>query len=91
MFENLFGIISHESKIEKVQRGIKCEKSSKDMASSRNLVSTIGAKASPKKGTEPGVRKGKCPQLQMLHGNHSLSVMVKLGIKVMKLVESLFD
>ena len=29
------------------------------MASSRNLVSTIGALASPKMGTEPGVRKGK--------------------------------
>ena len=27
--------------------------------------------------------------LQMLHGNHSLSVKVKLGIKVMNLVESL--
>ena len=31
------------SKIEKVPRGIRGEKSSKDMASSRNLVSTIGA------------------------------------------------
>ena len=30
-------------KIEKVPRGIRGEKSSKDMASSRNLVSTIGA------------------------------------------------
>ena len=49
------------SKIEKVQRGIRGEKSSKDMASSRNLVSTIGALASPKWGTEPGVRKGKRP------------------------------
>ena len=38
------------SKIEKVPRGIQGEKSSKDMASSRNLVSTIGAQASPKKG-----------------------------------------
>ena len=35
-------------KIEKVPRGIRGEKSSKDMASSRNLVSTIGALASPK-------------------------------------------
>ena len=35
--------------MEKVSRGIKGEKSSKDMASSRNLVSTIGAQASPKK------------------------------------------
>ena len=49
----------------------------KDMASSRNLVSTIGAQASPTMGTEPGVGKGKrsllaCHNpLQMLHGNHS--------------------
>ena len=48
-----------QSKIEKVPRGIRGEKSSKDVASSRNLVSTIGALASPKIGTEPGVRKGK--------------------------------
>ena len=34
----------------KVPRGIQGEKSSKDMASSRNLVSTIGAQESPKKG-----------------------------------------
>ena len=39
-----------KSKIEKVPRGIRGEKSSKDMASSRNLVSTIGALASPKIG-----------------------------------------
>ena len=38
------------SKIEKVPRGIRGEKSSKDMASSRNLVSTIGALASLKMG-----------------------------------------
>ena len=38
------------SKIEKVPRSIRGEKSSKDMASSRNLVSTIGAQASPKGG-----------------------------------------
>ena len=38
------------SKIEKVPRGIQGAKSSKDMASSRNLISTIGAQASPKKG-----------------------------------------
>ena len=47
------------SKIKKVPRGIRDEKSSKDTASSRNLVSTIWALASPKWGTEPGVRKGK--------------------------------
>ena len=38
------------SKIEKVPRGIRGEKSSKDMATSRNLVSTIGAQASPTMG-----------------------------------------
>ena len=45
------------SKIEKVPRGIRGEKSSKDMASSRNSVSTIGALASPKMGD--GTR---CPE-----------------------------
>ena len=45
------------SKIEKVPRGIQGEKSSKDMASSRNLVSTIGAQASPKKRDET-----RCPE-----------------------------
>ena len=39
-----------EGKIEKVPRGIRGEKSSKDMASSRNMVSTIGAQASPTMG-----------------------------------------
>ena len=51
----IMGMLS--SKIEKVQRGIRGEKSSKDMASSRNLVSTIGALASPKMGD--GTR---CPE-----------------------------
>ena len=84
-----------QSKIEKVPRGIQGEKSSKDMASLRNLVSTIGAQASPKKGTEPGVRKGKRSLLACytrckcsMETTHN-SVKVKLGIKVMKLVESL--
>ena len=45
------------SKIEKVPRGIRGEKSSEDMANSRNLVSTIGALASPKMGD--GTR---CPE-----------------------------
>ena len=43
--------------IKKVPRGIRGEKSSKDMASSRNLVSKIGAQASPKMGN--GTR---CPE-----------------------------
>ena len=53
----LLEFIYKESKIEKVPRGIRGEKSSKDMASSRNLVSTIGALASPKMGD--GTR---CPE-----------------------------
>ena len=52
-----FNFIFVMSKIEKVPRGIRGEKSSKDMASSRNLVSTIGALASPKMGD--GTR---CPE-----------------------------
>ena len=52
-----FSLILVQSKIEKVPRGIRGEKSSKDMASSRNLVSTIGALASPKMGD--GTR---CPE-----------------------------
>ena len=46
----LIWAMNRESKIEKVPRGIRDEKSSKDMASSRNLVSTIGALASPRMG-----------------------------------------
>ena len=38
--------VTLQCKIEKVPRGIRGEESSKDMASSRNLVSTIGALAS---------------------------------------------
>ena len=51
------GTFEVRSKIEKVPRGIRGEKPSKDMASSRNLVSTIGALASPKMGD--GTR---CPE-----------------------------
>ena len=47
------------SKIKKVPKGIQSEKSSKDTASYKNLVSAIRAQASPKRGTEPGLRKGK--------------------------------
>ena len=50
----LYAVLSN---IEKVPRGIRGEKSSKDMASSRNLVSTIGALARPKMGD--GTR---CPE-----------------------------
>ena len=65
------------------------------MASSRNLVSTTGAQASSKRGTEPGVRKGKRSLLaSRTHCKCSMetthnSVKVNFGIKVMKLVESL--
>ena len=65
------------------------------MAILRNLVSTIGALASPKMGTEPGVRKGK-RSLLACHTRCKCSmettrnsVKVKVGIKVMKLVERL--
>ena len=44
-------LICAESKIEKVPRGNRGEKSSEDMASSRNLaISTIGAQSSPTMG-----------------------------------------
>ena len=56
-FISYFYLTLFVSKIEKVPRGIRGEKSSKDMASSRNLVSTIGALASPKMGD--GTR---CPE-----------------------------
>ena len=49
--------VEAKGKIEKVPRGIRGEKSSKDMTSSRNLVSTIGALASPNMGD--GTR---CPE-----------------------------
>ena len=84
-----------QSKIEKVPRDIQGTKSSKDIANSRNLVSTIGAQASQKRGTEPGVRKGKRSLLAChsrckcsMETTHNL-VKVKLGIKVFKLLESL--
>ena len=66
-----------EGKIEKVPRGIRGQKSSKDMASSRNLVSTIGAQASPTMGDGTRCPEGKAfpagmpHPLQMLHRNQS--------------------
>ena len=78
--------------------GNRGEKSGKDMASSRNLVSTIGEQASPKMGgTEPGVRKRKRSLLAchtrckcfMENTHNAVKVKDKVGIKVMKLVESL--
>ena len=55
--KNLNNGLKLRSKIEKVPRGIRGEKSSKDMASTRNLVLTIGALAIPKMGD--GTR---CPE-----------------------------
>ena len=64
------------------------------MASSRNLVPTIGSQASPRR-KEPGVGNGKRSLLVShtrckcsMETTHN-SVKVTLGIKVMKLVESL--
>ena len=55
----------------------------------RNLVSTIGALASPKIGTEPGVRKGK-RSLLASHTRCKCSMeTTHNSVKVMKLVESL--
>ena len=56
----IMGYIIRQSKIEKVPRGIQGGKSSKDMGRSRNLVSTIGAQASPKKGD-----RTRCPEGQV--------------------------
>ena len=46
------------SKIEKVPRGIQGKQSSKDTASSWNLVSTKGSQASRKKGDETRCSEG---------------------------------
>ena len=64
-----------KSKIEKVPRGIRGEKSSKDMASSRNLVSTIGALASPKMGD--GTR---CPEEKLKKEIESLELTYEENI-----------
>ena len=82
-------------KIEKLPRGIQGEKLSKDMASSRNLVSTIGAQSSYKKGKNQVSGRVSVPCWvatfdAMLHGHTHNSVKVKFGIKVMKLVKSLW-
>ena len=73
-------------------KNIQGEKSSKDMASSRNLVSTIGAQA---RGTEPGLWKGKHSLLAChtrckcsVETTHN-SVKAKFGIKVIKSVDNL--
>ena len=80
-----------QSKIEKVPKDIQGEKSEKETTCSGELVSTIGAYASPK-GTEPGVRKNKHSLLEChtrciwpIKSSRN-SVKVKLGFKVIKLV-----
>ena len=90
-------MLGYNAKSRKYQ-GIRGEKSSKDMASSRNLASAIRTQASPKNGgggAERGVRKGNRSLLAChtrckcsIETTHN-SVKVKVGIKVMKLVESL--
>ena len=52
-------VVDWHSKIGKVSRGIQGEKSSKNKESSRYLVSILEHKQVPKRGTQPGVRKGK--------------------------------
>ena len=71
-------------------------KSSKDAASPRNLVSTIGAQASPKMGgrNQVSVRvsvpcRHATPIAKYTMETTDISMQVKLGIKVIKLVESL--
>ena len=87
-------VISETSKIEKVPRGIRGEKSSKEEV--RGIWSQqLEHYQVPKWGTEPGVRKDK-HSLLACHTRCKCSmettrnsVKVKVGIKVMKLVESL--
>ena len=51
-------LVTYGSKVEKVPRGIQGEKSNKHMSGSRNLVPTIGAQASPKKGDGTRIPEG---------------------------------
>ena len=87
--------VCEEGEGEKVCEEGEGEKSCEDMASSRNLDSKIEHKQVPKRKTEPGVRKGKRSLLACntnckcsMETSHN-SVRVKLGIKVMKLVDGL--
>ena len=63
----LFENILIKGNIEKVPRGIQGEKSSKDTASSGNLVSTIEAYASPKKGDRTWCPEGLALPADMSH------------------------
>ena len=86
-------VLEAVSKIEKVPRDIQGEKLSKATESSSHQSQQLEHKQVSKRGTEPGVRKGrrsllachtrcKC-SLQTTHNS------VKLGIKVVKLVKIL--
>ena len=90
-------LCTSESKVERGPTNIRGEKSSKDMASSKNLISTIGAEASPKMGDATrcplGVRvpcwhachtRCKC----LMETTHNL-LKDKVYINVTELVESL--
>ena len=58
-YQNNNGIVKYSifaSKLEKIPRGIRGERSIKYMASSRNLVSTTGAQTSPKTAKGDGGR-----------------------------------
>ena len=85
----------NKSKIEKVPRGIRGEKSSKDKTNSMNLISTIESQTSPKMGGRNQVSgrvSASCwhaTSVAMLHESTHNWVEVKVDIKVMKWVESL--
>ena len=86
----------YQTKIEKIPRGIQGKESSKVTLSSRNLVATIGAQKIPKKKRD-GTRyaEGKAfllachTRCKCSLETTQNSVKVKLGIKIMKLAESL--
>ena len=87
------------SKIEKVPRGIRGEKSSKERHGNfeKSGLNNWSISKSQNGGTEPGARKGKRSLLVYLtrckcsiETTHN-SVKVNVGIKVIKLVESLIS
>ena len=87
-------LLCEKSKIEKVARGIQ-ENPEKTRQVRENWSQKIDEYASPKTRTEPGVRKAKRSLLACHIGckcsmeTSRTSVNVKLGIKVMNLVEIL--
>ena len=82
-----------KGKLEKVPRGIQGEKSSKDMASSRNLVSTIGDKQVPKWGDQVSGRVS-VPCWLASHTRYKCSrepthnsMKVKIGIRLWNMMK----